>query len=75
MESSSVPAKKGVSKFAFAALVLLTIGLAAFSAYNLFIHNNPDTLRLPDTKTNSIDTTVTLDEPPVKQETEKKKMP
>lgn len=73
MESSSVPAKKGVSKFAFAALVLLTIGLAAFSAYNLFIHNNPDTLRLPDTKTNSIDTTVTLDEPPVKQETEKKK--
>ncbi len=62
----NTPSKKGVSKIAFAALVLLTIGLAAFSAYNLF--NNPsDTRNLPDPNRNFKDTTVALNQPPVRQ--------
>ncbi len=70
----SAPQKKGVSKTAFALLVLLTIGLASFSAYNLFKNNNTGTRHLSGTNTNSSDTTV-ANEAPVKKVPEKKENP
>ncbi len=70
--ASDTAAKRGVSKIAFAALVLLTIGLAAYSAYNLFNHREPDMQQLQANNTNAIDTTVASDTQPVIQVDEKK---
>ena len=65
-------ATKGVSKTAFAALVLLTIGLAAFSAYNLFDDKMQDIKQASGADKDFADTTVISEEPPAKQVSEKK---
>jgi serine/threonine-protein kinase len=62
--------KKGVSKTAFALLVLLTIGLAAFSAYNFLKNDQPEAITR--TTTNSSDTTATTNKSPVKRVRQKK---
>ncbi|CAA9490859.1 MAG: hypothetical protein AVDCRST_MAG96-1505 [uncultured Segetibacter sp.] len=70
--TSSSPKKKGISKTAFALLVLLTIGLAALSAYNLFNDNRSGKTELSRTSRNSADTTTASNKPPVKKVSEKK---
>lgn len=62
--------KKGVSKTAFALLVLLTVGLATFSAYNLLESNRPEALSR--TNTNSSDTAATTSVFPVRKHPGKK---
>ena len=68
----SLSQKKGVSKTAFALLVLLTIGLAAFSAYNLFKVDQPDASQISGTNTNSSDTTATTNKTHLKKVRERK---
>ncbi|WP_018613321.1 serine/threonine protein kinase [Segetibacter koreensis] len=71
--ASSAPAKKGVSKIAFAVLVFLTIGLATFSAYNLLNNTQTGRSTLVDDNKNLVDTTTISNEPAVTQADENEK--
>ncbi|HEX8279309.1 MAG TPA: serine/threonine protein kinase, partial [Segetibacter sp.] len=66
----SLSQKKGVSKTAFALLVLLAIGLAAFSAYNFLKNDQPEAIT--GTTANSSNKTATTNKSPVKRVREKK---
>lgn len=68
-----VPAKKGVSKTAFTMLVLLTIGLAAFSGYSIL--KNYTTVAQQTPGTNFSDTTASANDLPVKEVEQKKDLP
>lgn len=70
-EAPSAAAKKGVSAVAFTVLVLLTIGLAAFSAYNLIKNNRPQT-SAQHADVNFTDTAAAANEPPIQPVIEKK---
>ncbi len=72
---SYVPVKKGVSKTAFTALILLTIGLAVFSAYNVLQNKKPEIKYLSGRNQNSSDTTTITNNLPVKKVDEKKENP
>lgn len=75
-ETAFIPARKGVSKTAFSILLLLTMALGAFSAYNLFKNkNSTDTKQLSKSETKFLDTVVTANEPAEKKVEEKKENP
>lgn len=69
--ASNARGKNGVSKAAFAALVLLSIGLATFSAYNLLNSKKSETQSSSAAQRNPSDTIVTTNLP-VKKVSEKK---
>lgn len=74
-ETAFVTAKKGVSKTAFTMLVLLTIGLAAFSGYSILKNSATVAQHLPDADINPSDTTVSTNDRPVKEVEQKKDLP
>lgn len=55
------PAERGVSKNAFVILLLITLGLAAFTAYSLFKSNGVETAQLSDSTQNKIDSIIQAD--------------
>lgn len=72
---SFAPVKKGVSSTAFTVLVLLTIGLAAFSGYSILKNHTPVAQRLPPVDTNASDNTIAANDPPEKVDEKKETLP
>ncbi|MDB5249392.1 MAG: hypothetical protein JWQ40_3786 [Segetibacter sp.] len=56
---SAGQSKKGVSKTAFIALLLITLGLAAYSGYSLLKIGRPDDQQITDTISDTSNTTLT----------------